>query len=307
LVANDYPKDKLEIIIVDGYSKDNTRKIVNTYIEQFSFIKIVDNPGKIFPAAVNIGIKISTGDPILIIGSHAVYDKRYLLNCIQLIDKTGADNVGGVLITRPKNDNFIGRLVVSALTNRFGVGSSAFRTGAESEIETDTVFGGCYRRDVFEKIGLFNENLISTSDYEFNNRLKKRGGMIFLSPEIRTTYFTRSSLKEFIMNNVRNGFWSVYPMAYVNYLPISFRHLVPLIFVIYLFGTTILSFFFPFLKFAILFVVAAYLSLAYIFSMKERDILAILLLPVFFIILHISYGLGSLYALIKLPFVRKST
>ena len=229
-IENDYPKEKLEILVVDGASIDNTRKIVFGYEKKYNYIRLLDNPLKIFPTAVNLGIKASKADFILIAGSHARYKKDYVSKCIYNSFKYNANNVGGILITIAIEDNFISEAITIVLSSRLGVGNSVFRTGSNKVIEVDTVFGGCYKREVFDKIGYFNENLISTSDYEFNKRLRRNGGKIYLNPEIKAYYYTRTSLKRFLSNNFRNGFWSIYPLAFVNYLPVSLRHLIPLFF-----------------------------------------------------------------------------
>jgi GT2 family glycosyltransferase len=277
---------------------------LRAYQSKFPLIKIFQNPKKVFPAAVNIGIKESHGDLILIMGAHAQYDKEYITKCVANSIKYNADNIGGILITQAQNETFIGNIITSALSSRFGVGNATFRTGSDKIMEVDTVFGGCYKRDVFNRIGLFNEKLISTSDYEFNKRLRRSGGKIILVPDIKATYFTRATIKFFLINNFRNGFWSLYPIAFVNYIPVSLRHLVPLIFLLSLSGSFVLSFFLQFFSYLLIGILVLYFTVAIFFSVKTLRLGMIIFLPFFFFLLHLSYGVGSFLALVKILFIK---
>ena len=300
LIENDYVKENSEILIIDGMSQDTTLKIIDSYIDRYNFIKVYQNPGKIFPSAVNIGVRASKGELIFIIGAHARYDREYISKCVEYSIKLEADNVGGILLTKSKNESYIGEIITFVLSSRFGVGNSTFRTGSERIMEVDTVFGGCYRRNVFDKIGFFNENLISTSDYEFNKRLKLNGGKIFIVPGIKTTYYTRATFKGFITNNLRNGYWAIYPLMHVNYFPVSIRHYVPFFFLLSLSGLFILSFFFHYLLSLLIGILILYFVLAICSSFKASKIKNIAVFPFIFFLLHITYGMGSCYALLKI-------
>ena len=245
IIVNDYPKDKLEILVVDGMSKDKTREIVKSYSEKHSFINLLDNPKRITPVAFNIGIKQAMGEVMMIMGSHSTCNKDYISKCVKYLNEYNADNVGGVMITQSRDGTFIGKTIVTALSHRFGVGNSAFRTGSKEPKWVDTVFGGCYKREVFDKIGLFNEKLVFSSDMEFNLRLKKAGGKILLAPEIVSYYIARSDYKNFVKHNFRNGVWTIYPLKFVAHMPISWRHLIPCIFVSSLIYSIVLSYFLP--------------------------------------------------------------
>jgi glycosyltransferase involved in cell wall biosynthesis len=301
IISNNYPKEKIEVFVIDGLSTDNTINIVQDYILRFPFIGMISNPNKIFPSAVNIGIKHSHGDFIFIIGAHAKYNYDYFSKCIESGLKYNADNIGGVLLTVPDNNTIVGKLITSTLMSPFGVGNSKFRTGSSEIIETDTVFGGCYKKEVFLKHGFFNEKMVSTSDYEFNRRIKKHGAKIILDPDIIVTYYTRSTLLMFLKNNIRNGFWAIYPIALADHFPVSIRHLVPLTFFISLFFSLMISFFLNgfFLVFSS--IILVYFITSFIYSLKviHEFKFYIIFLPILFFILHFSYGLGSFYGLFK--------
>jgi len=304
VVKFDYPHSKLELFLVDGLSTDRTIDIANRYVEQYPFMKILTNEKIIFPAAINLALSKSEGDVVVILGAHAEYEPNYISKCVEYLNKLTADNVGGVLNTIGLNHSLISRAITYVLSSSFGVGNSTFRTGSEKIAEVDTVFGGCYRKSVFGRIGNFNENLISTSDMEFNKRLKKSGGKIYLVPEIITTYYTRTSFKKFIMNNFRNGFWAIYPLRFVDDIPVSLRHFIPLFFLLGIIGGVILSYVALVFLYILTATLTLYLLVSFIASLKfiKHGVIYILIIPFLFPLLHLSYGLGSFNALIKLLF-----
>ena len=155
---------------------------------------------------------------------------------------------------------------------------------------------------MFEKIGLFNENLISSSDIEFNKRLRNTGGRILLDPEIKATYYTRSTFRKFIRNNFRNGFWIIYPLKFVRHIPVSLRHFIPLIFILGLAGSLVLSLLFPVVFWLFPGILIIYFLTGFYFSLKtiSYGFFFFLVLPFLFFLLHVSYGLGSLWGGINL-------
>ena len=309
IIANNYPKDNLEILVIDGMSEDGTKKVVEGYSRQYPFIKYLENPKKITPCALNIGIKEAKGGIVMRMDAHATYKEDYVSKCIRYLNEYNADNVGGVMMTLPMENTFTGKAIVIALSSRFGVGNSAFRTGSKEPKWVDTVFGGCYKKEVFEKIGLFNENLVSTQDMEFNLRLKRAGGKILLHPDIISYYYTRSNLKDFCKNNFRNGFWAIYPIKFTKEMPVSLRHLVPLVFVFSLVFSLVTGMFAPTLIWLFFSIMGAYVALciysSLVIALREGNFFYLLMMPVVFTILHFLYGLGSLWALFGLLSLKK--
>jgi GT2 family glycosyltransferase len=212
--------------------------------------------------------------------------------------------VGGIIVTLPREDTFIGKAVTAALSSRFGVGGSGFRTGVKEPTWVDTVFGGCYKRSVFEKVGFFNENLASTQDMEFNLRLKRAGGKILLVPEIVSYYYTRSDVLSFCRNNFRNGFWAIYPFKFTTTMPVSWRHLVPLIFVTALIGSAVLGLLLPLFVWCFGVILGSYvlasLTVSLQIAFQKRDVKYFAVMPFIFGILHFGYGLGSLFGVFKI-------
>jgi GT2 family glycosyltransferase len=197
----------------------------------------------------------------------------------------------------------MGKATALALSHRFGVGNSVFRTGTQEPAWVDTVFGGCYRKEVFEKIGIFNEKLVRGQDMEFNLRLRKAGLRTLLVPDIVSYYYPRSDFKSFCMNNFRNGVWAILPFKYSKIIPVSWRHLVPLVFVSSLIGSIAISVFSSIFLWLFWLILGSYfLSNVYFsikISKKEKDLKYIFIMPLIFGSLHLGYGLGSLRGALK--------
>lgn len=286
IVSQNYPKEKLEVFVIDGASRDETKEIVQNYSRRYSCIKILDNPKRIAPVALNFGIKEAKGEIIMRMDAHATYDKNYISKCMEYLREYNADNIGGVLETLPSADTIFAKAVAIALSHPFGAGNSYFRTGSKKVREVDTVFGGCYKKEVFEKIGFFNENLIRSQDLEFNLRLKKSGGKILLAPEIKACYYPSSTLWGFAKRTFRDGIWAVYPLKFVK-IPLRLRHYLPLIFVL-----TLPLNIWPYIPLSLFFSLEI--------AMKEKDIRLFFVMPLAFAVRHVSYGLGSILGLTKI-------
>jgi glycosyltransferase involved in cell wall biosynthesis len=303
VIANNYPKDGLEILVVDGMSQDGTRRIVAAYAERYPFIRLIENPKNITPVGLNIGIARAKGDIIIWMSAHNRYENSYISRSVESLHKYAADNVGGVIIALPREESLIGRAIVTCLSNRFGVGNSYFRVHPSEPKWVDTVFGGCYRRDVFSRVGLFNENLVRGQDLEFNLRLKKAGGRTLLLPSIVSYYYARSDMKSFLKHNWINGVWAILPFLYSDIMPVSWRHLVPLVFVLGLFGSAGLALVWPFGLWAFVAIGGAYAGLNLAASaqvaVREKDFRDLFVMPAVFAALHIVYGLGSLWGLVR--------
>jgi len=302
IIASDFPKDRLEVLIVDGMSTDKTKEIISVYTEQYPFIKHFDNKKMTIPAAMNIGIQNAKGEVIMKCDAHAHYAKNYISKCLKYMVDYDADNVGGIIRTLPQKNTLIGNAIVSALTSQFGVGNSVFRLGCKEPLWADTAFSGCYKKEIFEKIGLYDENIARSEDFLLNLKLRTAGGKILLVPQIISHYYARSNLFDFIKHNFNNGFWITYPLKYGKAL-FSLRHLIPFVFTVYLSLSFIIIFFFPILKLPFFFIIGLYCLANLYFSFKiviqKKKFWNIVLMPIIFFILHVGYGLGSIWGLLK--------
>ena len=197
MLSQDYPKDDLEIILVDGMSKDRTREIVATYTAKYPFIRMIDNPERIAPCAMNRGIKEAKGDVIMRLDAHVYYPKNYFSLLVEKLNELpGAENVGALCNTLPINDSITAQSIAAVLSSSFGMGNSHFRVGADKEMEVDTVPFGCFHRSIFDKVGLYDEELVRNQDDELNARIIKAGGKIYLIPQLVCEYYARDTAKK---------------------------------------------------------------------------------------------------------------
>jgi len=301
-LISDYPEHLMEIIIVDGMSEDGTSEIVKRYCKRDKRIVLINNQKLITPVAMNLGVKASKGEYIFFSGAHSEMPSDYISKCVQHAIESGADNVGGVVKTEPRVNSPVGRAIAEVLSHPIGVGGAKFRTGVTKPTEVDTVPFGCYKREVFDRIGYFNEQLVRNQDIELNLRLKRAGGRIILYPDIEFNYYARSTYGDLWRNSFGNGYWVIAGSRFSN-MPFSLRHIVPFLFVSFLLVFGLISIWVPFVRIPYLVVITLYISLLLIASLgiSLRPGKSALLLPAFvgFIVLHIAYGLGSLKGLLQ--------
>jgi len=308
IIAQYYPKDSLEVFFVDGMSTDKTREIVQNYSKKYSYIKLLDNNDKVVPHALNLGIKASNGEVIIRIDGHCVYPTDYISTLVMYLFELNADNVGAVWNTLPAKNNSICRAIAIGSSHKFGVGDSKHKVGAKDIIETDTVPFGCYRRDVFDKIGLFDEELIRNQDDEFNARLVRSGGKIFLIPDLVINYTARDSVAKMSKMYYQYGLFK--PLVNLKIgAPATIRQFFPIAFLLGLTVGGLLSIYSDYFLIPYIFVICLYLLLSLIFGVKgatkNKDLKLIILLPIVFFTIHISYGYGYLVGIYKLIMRKK--
>lgn len=302
ILQGNYPADRMELLVVDGMSTDGTREIVKEIAQKDHRIRLLDNPRKIVPSAMNIGIKAAHGDYIIRIDCHTTFAPDYISKCVEVLQRTGADVVGGYVTTLAGKNTAVGRAIAAATSNIFGVGDSKFRlTGPEQEV--DTVPFGAYRKALFEKVGLYDERLSRNQDIELNSRIRKAGGRIIISPEIKLNYYNRGNYRGLWQQSFNNGLWNPYTIWLVGG-GLSLRHFVPMFFVLGLIAFLIGAFFWSPFKWVFLGYVLLYLSIGSVFAVqcaRQARVSAFWVL-VSFLVLHVAYGLGSLCGVITIPF-----
>ncbi len=291
-----------EIILVDGGSSDKTVEIIDEYAKKESSVKLLHNPKKYTPISMNIGIESSKGTYIFIISAHAKYESDYFSKLLNSIERLDASCVGAVLVTDVKNKTKKSNAIKSVLSSKFGVGNSDFRVGSDEVKEVDTVAFGCYKKEVFEQYGVYDERLIRNQDIELNKRIINGGGKIYLIPNVKCTYYARENFSDLAKNNFANGKWNILTAYYTKTLnSLSLRHFVPLMFLLSLLLPlllTLLNLKFAYLTLLSLF---SYLALVIIISLKLRDDSnSFLYLVGSFLTLHLSYGFGSLVGIFSI-------
>jgi glycosyltransferase involved in cell wall biosynthesis len=202
VLAQDYPADRLELIVVDGDSNDNSAEVLRAYGER---LRVLSNPAHIVPAAMNIGIAFARGEIIARVDAHTVIAPDYIRVGVETLQRTGADNVGGSM--HAVGGGRWGTAIALAMGSRFGIG--AYFHFASADREVDTVYMGMYPRRVFERIGLFDEELVRNQDDELNYRLRKAGGRIFLTTRMRSRYQNRQRLPALARQFFQYGWWKI--------------------------------------------------------------------------------------------------
>ena len=300
MLSQDYPREAMEWFFIDGMSTDRTLEILEGYCAQYpQLIHVLQNPHKTVPYAMNIGISAAKGAYIIRLDAHAEYAQDYFSKCVEVLDETGADNVGGVMETKSRTP--IGKTIAKMLSSKFGVGDSQFRTSGKDGY-VDTVPFGAFRREIFEKVGLYDERLTRNQDSELNNRIIRNGGKIFLSNKIKLAYYCRDSVKGIAKMALLNGKWNIITSRFCPG-SMRLRHFIPCFFVLSLIGMPLLTWLWW--VFGILFglELLAYSALDILFSAHSaespREFWQLLyLFPLF----HICYGWGSVLGIFKVLF-----
>jgi GT2 family glycosyltransferase len=304
-IANQtYPSHLIQTFICDGNSNDGTPEIINDFSITNPQFQLLINEQKTTPFALNLGIKKATSDIIIILGAHSELDKDFVLNSITSFDiDPGIMCTGGVL--QSEYENVTSQIIGSAMSSPFGVGNAHFRTGSKNGF-VDTVAFGAYKKEIFEKVGLFDEDLIRNQDDEFNYRITSNGYKIYLNSDIKCKYFVRASFLKLFKQYYQYGYWKVFVNKKHKSVT-TVRQLIPMMFVLYLFLLTVSVFLSkPVFIFMSLFGIA-YIFLAFIFAFKKTASIKFVFGIVFtFFILHISYGLGYLKGIFDFLIVGKS-
>lgn len=291
----------VDILFVDGMSTDRTRDIIAEYARRVPAIRILDNPDRIVPPAMNLGIRAARGDIVVRLDAHTLPAPDYVERCVHHLRETGAWNVGGAM--RAQGRGYVGGAIALATTSPFGIGGSPFHYSEEPQY-VDTVYLGAFPRWVLDSVGLYDERFIRNQDYELNHRIRKAGGAIYLAPDIKITYFPRDSLRALWRQYFQYGYWKVQTLR-KHPDSLKRRQLVAPVFVAELFGGLLLGLLWRPTLVLWAVVLVAYLALATIFAFRrcrgEPDALRYLpLIPVVFAMLHIAWGTGFWWAWLSL-------
>jgi cellulose synthase/poly-beta-1,6-N-acetylglucosamine synthase-like glycosyltransferase len=311
IYSQTYPRSKMDVVVSDGMSTDGTREEIEKYQEEYHDlnIQIVDNPKRNIPSALNRALEIAKGDIIIRLDAHSVPEDDYVKRCVNALQEGKGDNVGGVWIIRTKGKGLLARSIMVAASHPLGVGGAQYRIGGTAQA-VDTVPFGAFYRNLIRQVGMFDENLLSNEDYEFNARVRQAGGTIWFDPEIKSTYFARSSIPALAKQYWRYGYWKFrmlkrYPGT------LRWRQALPPLFVASLVFFSLLGLFNPSFLWFFLAQIGLYLIVLLIsglvVAIKDQDLGLVISVPMAIVVMHFSWGLAFIWSLIASLFNRDST
>jgi len=299
-LKQDYPKERYEILLVDGESSDNTVNLAKTIVEEhyketqsnFPTVSILNNEKRILASGWNIGIRQAKGNFVTRIDAHGYPKEDFISASVGTMLKIGdAVCVGGRVISRAKGK--MGVLISKILSSSFGVGNSCFRVSNKAHY-SDTVAFGLYEKSVFSKIGYFDESLKRNQDNDLHARIKQIGGKFYFNPSIKSIYYTRESIRAMLFQGYQNGKWNVVVYRR-NKNSLSFRHIIPFLFVLGIISSTLLGFLYTAFWYILISVLMVHFFLGLGFAFRSKvKFWELLIMPWLFLALHVSYGMGSL-------------
>ena len=297
LMNQDYPKEKMEVVIAEGMSEDSTRDTLKELVSGIEWIKVIDNPGKIVSTGLNLAIRKARHEIVLRMDVHTEYAYDYVSRCVKTLLETGYGNVGGP--ARTKSRGYIQGAIAAAFNSFFAVGNSP--SHFEYEGEVDTVSFGCWYKKTLFKIGLWDESFKKNQDDELNFRLKKAGYKIWQNPAIRSWYYPRDSLIGLFIQYFKFGYWKVFVIK-KHKRPASLQHLIPALFLLSLFLSIILARFtdYGIMGFYLIsFIYGLFIGVGALVTAFQSSLRFLPVLPIVFATFHIGYGLGFLCGIIS--------
>ena len=309
ILENGYPKELLEIIVIDGVSSDNTLPILKKMQSELAQIEVLVNVKKITPVSLNMGLNHASSTYVLIASAHSSFDTQYIQTLKNALENTpDAIGVGGPMKTLVKNETPTSCAIQEILQHRFGVGNSTFRTGSSEKVAVDTVPFGLYKTESLLAVGGYNERLVRNHDMELSKRLSENGGRIYLIPETSCNYFARETYTELASNNYKNGKWNLLTVFITRrFSSLSLRHFIPMLFILSLVVPSGLSLLFcPFIYLTLVSLLMYLLGIMYFSLTIKSNKTTFFHLFIGFMSLHFSYGIGSLIGLFNIPFIKKS-
>ena len=304
ILDNDYPKDRLEILVADGQSDDGTAEIVDRMGRDDSRVLLFENTGRIVSTGLNMTLQAARGDIFIRVDGHCTVTPDFIKKSVACLkEHPEAWVVGGYWKT--VSEGFIGRVVAAATQSRVGVGNARHRLG-NFDGWTDTVPYGAHYKWVLDKVGYFDEELVRNQDDEFNMRIIQAGGKIWISSDICSTYYSRSSLRKLWRQYIQYGFWRMRTLQ-KHGKPAVFRQIVPVLFVLTIMALAGLGLVSPLFWWALVALMVLY-TLGLLYGAadvgRQAGFKCALAAPLVFMIIHFGYGMGTLWGMIRFVFLR---
>jgi succinoglycan biosynthesis protein ExoA len=306
ILAQTYPISKMEVVISDGISQDKTLAVIANYQRAHPglSLRVVDNKRRTIPSSLNLAIHEARGEILVRLDAHSMPIPEYVERCVKALEEGKGSCVGGVWMIRSGGKGWIAESIAAAAAHPLGVGDAMYRLEAKAGA-VDTVPFGAFHRDLIKRIGGYDETLLTNEDYEFNTRVRSKGGVVWLDPQIRSTYIARASLRELAKQYWRYGFWKLRMLSRFP-ATLRWRQALPPLFVLSLIILIIFSIF----ENAPRIVLSAEIIIYLLTLMAAGAKLAIRLRKSLFIpglmlaimTMHLSWGSGFLWSLVSLPF-----
>jgi glycosyltransferase involved in cell wall biosynthesis len=296
IVASDYPQERLEVVIADGMSDDGTREIIARYAAAHPRITMIDNVKQITPCAMNLAIRAARGEVIIRMDAHAQYPGDYLRRLVAAQRETGAENVGTLVVTLPADDTPVAAAIATGLSHPLGVGNSHFRVGTSVKRWVNHVPFGCWRRELFDRIGYFDEEMERDQDVEFNARLLNHGGRILLLPDLASQYHARRTMRQLARMLYQYGYFKPLVARKAGRI-LTVRQLVPSLFVLAVAASLVLAPWWPMAGSALALMLGLYgmlIGAAALRAARSLGARGALALTAVFPTMHVNYGIGYL-------------
>ncbi len=296
VLAQDYPWDRYEVVLADGMSEDNTRELIQQIAADRN-VRVVDNPGRIAPTGMNVAINAARGEYIIRVDGHCEIAPDYVRTCVELLRTRDCQGVGGPW--EIVGQTWVAHAIASAVSSPFGVGGNSYRTVKDREMWAGTIPFPAYRRDLFEQVGLFDEDMIRSQDAEFNARVREAGGRLLLSPAVKSVYYCRSSMRLLAKQYYQYGYWKVRVLQ-KHPRQMAFRQLIAAGFVAWLAVLAVASPFSSVARWGLLGTISVYATAsiaASVTTASRNRWVDLPLLPLIFAILHFTWGAGFLHGL----------
>jgi succinoglycan biosynthesis protein ExoA len=306
LLEQTYPRAQMEVVIADALSQDGTRQVIMEFQREHPdlHLHIVDNTKRTIPSGLNMAIAKARGEIIVRLDAHSMPIAEYVERCVSALEAGRGDNVGGVWMIRPGGAGWMAESIAAAAAHPLGVGDAMYRLAGRAG-PVDTVPFGAFRRGLIQKIGGFDETLLTNEDYEFNARIRKSGGTVWLDPQIRSIYFARSSLTDLAKQYWRYGFWKFKMLRRYPHT-LRWRQALPPLFVASLIFLALLSVFFSPAGWILLLEIVFYLlvlaAAGAVLFLRQRKPFLIPGLMLAVMTMHLSWGSGFLWSLVSAPF-----
>jgi len=308
ILRQDYPAARMEVLLIDRMSTDRTREIIRGCSSKHAFIRLLENDRRFVPHALNLGIRSSSGEVIVRMDVHSEYPANYLSRLVSERTRLNADNTGGVWVMRPSGSSLLSLALAEAQSSVFGVGNAAYRKGTGKIRRVDTVPYGCFPRNLFDRIGMFDEDLLRNQDDEFNARINQNGGSVWLIPDVKIIYHSRPTVSSLCRMFYQYAFFK--PLVNLKLKrPATVRQFIPPLFVVFLLLGWVPALLHPMAAFVYIAGICLYAAAGFVATAtavrRTGKVLLIFYLPGLFFLQHLAYGTGYWIGIVEFVLLKR--